>query len=115
MSAISRIDRGPSIPRVLGEGGKVLVPPRHPEHAYVRPDGIRELDMETSVFPREDGVIVYSEYGDRKTPVAVVIELNAEGVEWLLSELPPDDRFTKSLAYARDLARVVAWDEAAAL
>jgi hypothetical protein len=110
---MSSIDRGPSRPAVR-DGGRVVIPPRHPEHAYIGPNGYRNLDMEVSVFERDDGAIVYSDTLDTGS-VAVVLELNAEGVEWLLDELDGlrDDRFVRGLTYARDLAKVIAWDRAA--
>lgn len=115
MASRAIIRRGASRPRVQ-VGGETVVPPIHPEHAYVGPDGYRSIDMEASVFEREeDHAIVYSEVLE-PDPVAVVVELTAEGVEWLLEELERhnrDDRFVRSLAYARDLAKVVAWERAA--
>jgi hypothetical protein len=86
----------------------------HPEHAYVDPKtGYRSLEAERSVYERKDGAIVYDDVLDRE-PCAVAVELSAEGVEWLLEELDANrnDRFVRLLAYARDLAKVKAWDRA---
>jgi hypothetical protein len=95
-------------------GATELLPPQHPEHAYIDPkSGYRNLDVEASVWERTDGAIVYRDVLDRNQPVAVVIELTAEGIEWLLDELESrhyGDRFVRVLGYARDLAKVVAWD-----
>lgn len=111
---MSSIDRGPTIPRVRVDGVEVT-PPVHPRHAYIGADGFRNLDMENSVYPREDGAIVYSDVLDRREPIAVVIEMPAEGLEWLIEQVSkdsPNDRFVKALGYARELAKVVAWDRA---
>jgi hypothetical protein len=96
-------------------GSVEVQPPLHPEHAYIDSDGFRNADMEASVYEDKDGSIIYSDIADRRQPTAVVIALTAEGVEWLLEELDQhrDDRFVRGLTYARDLAKVIAWDRAA--
>lgn len=109
---MSPIDRGASIPRDLATGRE----PIHPEHAYIDPDGYRSIDMEVAVSPGEDGAILISDL--EREPIAAVIELSAEGLEFLVEEMEahhPGDRFTRQLAYARRLARVVAWDRAAGI
>ena len=112
---MSPLDRGVSTP-VVRAGGEVIIPARHPRDAYVDPrTGYRLLEMERSVYERDDGAIVYDDVLERE-PCAVAVELSAQGVEWLLEQLDAhrDDRFVQSLSYARDLAKVKAWDRAVA-
>lgn len=80
--------------------------PKYPSrHAlvWVKPNGYRDLDMEYAVGKDGD---LYT-YGDKDAVVR--LELDAEGIEFLLGYLPHGDGFTDALTYMRDLAK---WDEA---
>ena len=81
-------------------------PPRYRLMA-VRGDGYRDLEFENEIEDRGD---IYALVDH--DPV-VALELNAEGLEFLISQLPPDDGYTQRLEYIRELARFKVWDREA--
>ena len=116
------LERGPSRARIdsVISGDTVIegVPAQHPEDAYVE-DGWRKLDMEETVAPdwygnKGHAIEVIKVY-ERGEPL-VVVELNAEGLEFLIDVLETrhhDDEFTKSLVYAKRLAMKLLYERAA--
>lgn len=77
----------------------------HPEEAYVRADGIRDLTMEHHVR-RIGGVVTIN---DREGPQVVQLNMSVEGLEFLLDHMPPRDGFTEQLRYAKKLVRFAAY------
>lgn len=108
------IDRGPSIPAKRGPHGQDT-PARHPAHAYIDPKtGYRDLTAESDVIVVRDSVVLYSD--SAQGPIACIIELDAEGLEFLINELDSShsaDRIVQRLKYVRELAKVITWDKAA--
>lgn len=78
------------------------MPPRQALVA-VRPDGYRDLSMEQSVGSE---LLSYSD----AEPI-VRLDLDPEGVEFLLRHLPRGDGFTEHVRYRRELAKLALWDQ----
>lgn len=79
---------------------------RHPDDAYVRPDGYRDLTMEVHVRRVGGVVTVADRNGD---PEIVQVNLSPEGLDFLIDSLPQGDGFTEQLRYAKRLAKDALW------
>jgi hypothetical protein len=80
----------------------------HPEDAYVRSDGYRDLTIERHI--RREGDIVHIGDPHQSGPIVARLDLTPEALDFLIDSLPQRDGWTEQLRYARRLAKGALWD-----
>jgi hypothetical protein len=80
----------------------------HPDDAFVRADGMRDLTMEAYTRREGDEIRIADPFASG--PRIAVLDLSPEALDFLIDQLPDRDGMTEQLRYARKLAMKALWE-----